>query len=320
MLRRAKLLFLIAVLFTVGGRESFSAVPPELSYLTETEWAIGKAVANSYEYAKKREGWEKAWGPAYKFIWEGTRLKDIIYLPEGKSASELPPDKGWEIRQKECANYLKIAKQEMFPYYEKMAAIQGEYAGYFLLWEAYFYSSSDAKKAKTLTEETAKRYPDASIGKVAKKILDKAKDEKTLASLIQQEFPKIPNPVESYKPKKGEPPNSLMNNLKSAIASTTEYKKWKKVFILGDYSNLSKGKAQSFARQAIEEIINILDEQAASSYLGIASPCLTAPDKDLNLYKHYLNLIITRYPHTSCADSAKRRLELFGNPEKTEGK
>jgi len=319
MLRRAKLLFLIAVLFTVGGRESFSAVPPELSYLTETEWAIGEAIANSDERAKARKGLEKAWGPAYKFIWEGTRL-DIIYLPEGKSLNDIPPDKREAIRQKECANYLKIAKQEMFPYYEKMAAIQGEYAGYFLLWEAYFYSSSDAKKAKTLTEETAKRYPDASIGKIAKEILDKAKDEKTLASLIQQEFPKIPNPVESYKPKKGEPPNSLMNNLKSAIASTTEYKKWKKVFILGDYSNLSKGKAQSFARQAIEEIINILDESAAGYYFVIASHCLTAPDKDLDLFKHYMNLVITRYPHTSHANSAKLQLKLFGNPEKTEGK
>jgi len=318
--RWAKMLLLVSVLFTVGGRESFSAVPPELSYLTETEWAILEAIVNSYEVAKVREGRDKAWGPAYKFVYEGTRLKDIIYLPLGKSLNDIPPDKREAIRQKEQANFLKIAKREWFPYTEKIVTGLGEYAGYFLLWEAYFYSSSDAKKAKTLTEETAKRYPDASIGKVAKKILDKAKDEKTLASLIQQEFPKIPNPVESYKPKKGEPPNSLMNNLKSAIASTTEYKKWKKVFILGDYSNLSKGKAQSFARQAIEEIINILDEQAASSYLGIASPCLTAPDKDLNLYKHYLNLIITRYPHTSCADSAKRRLELFGNPEKTEGK
>ncbi len=318
-----KFLVNLSILLVFGLEGGLSSAPSSLSastthtpqkplYLRSAEYAIGQALADSYEAKKAQEGIEKAWGPAFKFIYEGNRLKDIIYLPLGKSSGSVPNRE--KIRQKECAHFLEIAKREMFPFYEKLIYACEEYAGYFLFWEAYYYSNSDVGKAKKLLEETAVLYPEATPGKVANSIPERAKSEGELVSLIQQEFQKLNNPVESYKRKKGEPENSVMNNLKEAIASTRQYKRWKDVFYLGEYGDLPQGKARTLARENIKLIIDALDGAICSYYDVMASACLTAPDRDINLFKHYLNLIISRYPDTSYAVSAKRKIDLFAKP------
>ena len=203
---------------------------------------------------------------------------------------------------------LDFVKREIFPYYEKMITALEEYAGYFLFWEAHYYSFSDIKKAKKLLEETAKRYPEAFPGKKAEEILSKTKDEQQIPSLIQQEFKKLTNPVETYRPKKGEPDNSAMNNLKKAIASTKVYKKWKEVFILRKNQDLSSKRETRLALIGIEDLINVLDERISGLWKLMSGWCQTAITKSeeaMNLYKYYLELIVNRYPHTTIAQHIK---------------
>ncbi len=209
---------------------------------------------------------------------------------------------------------IGYAKQEVFPYYEKMITALEEYAGYFLFWEVYYYSFSDIKRAKNLLEETAKRYPDATSGKIARSLLDKKKDAAELSSLIQAEFKKLPNPVESYKPNKGEPRDCAMNKLKEAIASTREYNKWKKIFIEKEYPDTTREKAQNLAFQMINNLVNILDESIAGLFRILAGHCRFSTgnqEEAFALYQYYIKIIIDRYPHTSRAGFAKRDLEEF---------
>lgn len=269
------------ILFSIGMMEgarvimNLTAVPPT----TEKPWS--------------RAYIEKAIGDAL-----GTCYERNVYR---KSLSE-------ENIRSGKARDLDFVKRELFPYYEKMITAVEEYAGYFLFWEAYYYSFSDTKKAKKLLEDTAKRYPEAIPGKKAGEILSKAKEEKQIASLIQEEFKKLTNPVEEYKPKKGEPENSAMNNLKKAIASLNVYKRWKDVFILGKNQELSNKKERRLALIGIEDLINELDERISGLWRIMSGWCYTAITKReeaMNLYKYYLKLIVDRYPHTTSAQHIK---------------
>ena len=322
MLKFIKFLFIFSIFFTIKvGIIRAEQTPTDRAdnnrgkkpwHLRYVQQSLPFALLDCFEAQKAKEGYEKAWGPKFKFVYDGERIKDIIYLPEGKSFSALPNKK--EIYFKELAHFLDIAKKEMFPYYQRMILACEEYAGYFLFWEAYYNSYKDVKKARDLIEETAKRYPEASPGKIAEEILRKAKTEKQLVSLIQEEFKNLPNPVETYTSREGEPENSAMNNLKKAIAPTEEYNKWKDIALLGKYQNLQKEEAMKLACQAIEEIISILDETIASYYYRLAHYCLIAPDQDFNMFRHFLVLIVSRYPHTSRAESAKHNLKVFTKP------
>ena len=237
---------MLAMLLLIGSWRAFCALPG----------AISKAVTYSFENQKKAEAWQKAYGPAFKVIFEGNSIKDVIYLRTGKSVfitswnqpNTHTREEIEDILKKECPNRLEIYKKEIFPYQEKILIALEEYSSYFLFWEAYAYSFSDRGKAKQTLEEVAKRYQEVDRGKLAKSILERAKDEEKLVSLIREEFQKLSNPVETYKPKEGEPENSVMNNLKSAFAPSREYKKWKKEASLRWVSSLLEA---NYAREKV---------------------------------------------------------------------
>ena len=296
------------VLFLTQG-----AVPDKVFASSVPE--IIKAIESSYERKKEKEAWKKAMN--------STRYGRVAYVGEGRGYFEGPyadelkrmsPEEREKVLKEEEKKQFRIWKKEGFPYVEKIVTACEEYASYFLFWEAYYNSYKDVKRARDLIEETAKRYPEASPGKIAEEILRKAKTEKQLVSLIQEEFKNLPNPVETYTSREGEPENSAMNNLKKAIAPTEEYNKWKDIALLGKYQNLQKEEAMKLACQAIEEIISILDETIASYYYRLAHYCLIAPDQDFNMFRHFLVLIVSRYPHTSRAESAKHNLKVFTKP------
>ncbi len=262
---------------------------------TRLEEAVNKAIVYSYENQKKGEAWQKAYGPAFKVIFEGNGIKNVIYLRTGKSvfitSASQPnthtPEEIEEILKKECPNRIEIYKKEFFPYAEKIPIALEEYASYFLFWEAYAYTFSDRAKAKYYLTKVAERYPEVAAGKIAGSVLNKVKDEETLVALVREEFSKLSNPVESYKPRKGEPQNSIMNNLKIAIASSQEYKEWKK------YADLSDIKS---ALAKINTIIDILDGYIARKYYYLMY-LASSQEQSLN----YQSIILKRYPHTKTA-------------------
>lgn len=263
---------------------------------------LNKATTYSFEYLKKREAYQKSYGPAFKFIFDGINIKDIIYLRTGKSIflpannpNSHTPQEINEIIEKECPNMREIFDREYFPYAHKIAIALEEYSSYFLFWEAYAYSFSDRGKAKRTLEEVAQRYEEVDTGKLAKSILEKAKDEEELISLIREEFKKLPNRVETYKPKGGEPENSVMNNLKSALASSIAYKRWK------------KGTSLSNLKSAIDEaeiIVEILDALIAHQYFYLSN---FVNNKE-NL-KRYTDIILYRFPHTQTGKFLKSMLK-----------
>ena len=290
-MRKSSMCMLAVLLWIVSGR-AFCALPG----------AISKAVNYSFENLMRREAYQKAYGPAFKFTFDGIHTKDIIYLRTGKSIflpannpNSHTPEEINEIIKKECPNMGEIFKREFFPYAKKIPIALEEYSSYFLFWEAYAYSFSDRGKAKRTLEEVAKRYEDVDTGKLAKSILEKAKDEEELISLIREEFKKLPNPVETYKPKEGEPENSVMNNLKSALASSREYKKWKKEASLSNFKP---------ALEQADYIIKLLEGRIASEFFSLSS---LAPSEKQR--KEYRDIILKRYPHTETANWVKRFIE-----------
>jgi hypothetical protein len=267
---------------------------------------IWDGIWTSYEYDKWCKGIDQAYGPSFKIIREKGHIKDIIYVPLGKSISRIPEPNRHNLVKKEAPHFLRIAKKEAFPYIERIIDALGEYAGYFLFWEAYYCSNQDVKKAINLIGETARRYPTSSAGKIAKSIIDKGKGEKEIIMLIQEEFGKLGNPVETYERREDEPENSVMNNLKKAIGSLREYKGWREVFRSDKYKEMSEEKAkESLAREGIEDVITLLDGYICFFLDELGKRSFMAPDQDLNLCNHYLTLIITRYPDSQQARFAK---------------
>ena len=268
---------------------------------------IIKAIDSSYEGKKEKEAIEKAR--------DSTRYGRVAYVGEARGYFEGPhadelkrmsPEELEKVLEEEAKQRFRIWKKEGLPYVEKIILACEEYAGYFLFWEAYCNSYTDVKRARNLIEETAKRYPDATAGKIAKSIVDKAKNEQELISLIREAFGKLQNPVESYKPEKGEPSNSIMNNLKSAIASSSGYKRWKK-----DSSSFFSGKeVPASAYEFADFIIKTLDEKIAVYYFRVGNEFVFNGDgKEKEEGLAYLNILATRYPHTGNGSLAKKYIE-----------
>ena len=324
MLKFIKYLFIFSIFFTIKvGIIRAEQTPTDRAdnnrgkkpwHLRYVQQSLPFALLDCFEAQKAKEGYEKAWGPKFKFVYDGERIKDIIYLPEGKSFSALPNKK--EIYFKELAHFLDIAKKEMFPYYQRMILACEEYAGYFLFWEAYYNSYKDVKKARDLIEEIAKRYPEATAGRIASSIIDKAKTETELISQIQEAFKKLQNPVESYEPRKGEPPDSIMNSLKTAISSSLGYKRWRK-----DSSSFLSGKeVPTSAYEFADFIIRTLDEAIATYYYRVGYEfAFNGEGEEKKEGLAYLNILVTRYPHTANGSLVKKYIEQIRKKVKKGG-
>jgi hypothetical protein len=285
------------------GRNGYSALSS----------AINEAIKSSYEMAKIKEGQEKAKNATkYGRVSMVGEAGDVVHY-EGFGAEELnkmPPEQRKKVLVESAKIQFQVKQRECLPWEERIIEALEEYAGYFLFWEAYAFSYWDAKNAKRLLEETAKRYPEAGIGKLAKSILDNKKDEKGLALLIQMEFKKIPNPVEEYSPAKGEKQNSLMNNLKKAIAPSVEYKKWKNNSSL----SLNRKECLRSSVEAADAILSTLDELIASKYYVLGSEFLAfAFGNKENIDKgfDYWYRVVNRYPHTRTANFALDGIEVY---------
>ena len=290
---------LVILLLTQG------AVPDKVFASTVPE--IIKAIESSYERKKEKEAWKKAMN--------STRYGRVAYVGEGRGYFEGPyadelkrmsPEEREKVLKEEEKQQFRIWKKEGFPYVEKIITACEEYAGYFLFWEAYYNSYKDVKKARDLIEEIAKRYPEATAGRIASSIIDKAKTEKELISQIQEAFKKLQNPVESYEPRKGEPPDSIMNSLKTAISSSLGYKRWRK-----DSSSFLSGKeVPTSAYEFADFIIRTLDEEIAAYYFCVGHEfAFNGEGEEKKEGLAYLNILVTRYPHTANGSLVKKYIE-----------
>lgn len=263
---------------------------------------IISSINSSYEWKKALEGEQKA-RDAMKYGRIQTIEKDgsIVFVgPGAEEFSKLSPQEREEAIKQDRKIYQDTLKRESFPHREKITLALQEYASYFLLWSAYACSTYDPEKSKLLLEETAKRYPDSSNGKIAKSILEKSKDQATLIASLKKEFSKLQNPVENYKPQANEPSNSIMNSLKSAISSSYEYGRWKQISPLAvkdisDIPGVDLETILSPATDLAERIAFILDERSATYYLDMAYDCY----EDTQTFNYYCDLIQSRYPHTN---------------------
>jgi hypothetical protein len=268
---------------------------------------LGSAISNSYEKTKVNEIMDK---------WEEIMLSGQdgeVYKKLAEEYPKLSPEKQKEVRIKFRIKYREILKQNALPYQEQIITGIERYASYFAFWLANAYGHYDPKKAKEWLEKTALRYPEVELGKKAYFILTKAKDTKEMLLLLQNEFSKAENLVETYSPSKNEPQNSVMNVLKSTIAKSREYRKWKenavqfekaaKVQVEGD-------EVSSLFRQAsqnIETILASLDEQLARNFWDCAMMFASGSDEPPDpLGKRYADIVYTRYRHTNYAKT------LFG--------
>jgi hypothetical protein len=291
--------FLLVVAFSLTYR-IFAALPTD----------IAKAISSSYEEAKAKEGEEKAknaskYGRVSMVGGSGDRVDWVG--PGAEELKKMSYEERWKALARDAKVQLGVLKKESFPYKEKIIEALEEYAGYFLFWEAYRYSFFDVKTAENLLYEVAKRYPEANIGKIASSILGKSKNDGEITSLVQNEFKKLPNPVEDYKPKKDEPKNSIMNNLKAAMANSREYNRWRKSSSVWTQDEKSL-KAQI---ELADSIIKLLDEQIVSAFNYLAHQYLWAEERPKKTGLYYLKLTVARYPHIRTALINKKLIEIY---------
>ena len=291
--------FLLVVAFFLTYR-SFAALPTD----------IAKAISSSYEEAKAKEGEEKAknaskYGRVSMVGGSGDRVDWVG--PGAEELKKMSYEERWKALARDAKVQLGVLKKESFPYKEKIIEALEEYAGYFLFWEAYRYSFFDVKTAKNLLYEVAKRYPEANIGKIANSVLERSKNDGEIASLLQNEFKKLSNPVEDYKPKKDEPKNSIMNNLKAAMANSREYNRWRKSSSVWTQDEKSL-KAQV---ELADSIIKLLDEQIVSAFNYLAHQYLWAEERPKKTGLYYLKLTVARYPHIRTALINKKLIEIY---------
>ena len=212
------------------------------------------------------------------------------------------------MRIKFRIKYREILKQNALPYQEQIITGIERYASYFAFWLANAYSRYDPKKTKEWLEKTAERYPEVELGKKAQFILTKAKDTKEMLLLLQNEFSKTDNLVETYNPSKNEPQNSITNVLKATLAKSTEYRKWKEKAVSFEEAvkaQREEKEVSSLIRQAsknVETILSLLDEQLAQKFWECAMMFASGSDEPPDpLGKKYANIVFTRYRHTNYA-------------------
>jgi len=116
------------------------------------------------------------------------------------------------------------------------------------------------------------RYPDAGAGRIAKSILEEAKEEKELIFLLHRKFEQLKNPVDTD----GEEANTVKEKIRRALTASKEYRQWLKT--VGELEKLKSqnipgvGSVFFYAVPHIKIITSILDNFIAYLYSIMAIP------------------------------------------------